>query len=211
MTAPLPLAGVRVVDLTRILSGPFCAMLLGDLGADVIKIEPPETGDPVRRQGAHVNDFSWYFAGFNRNKRSLTLDLRSDAGKKVLERLLQNADLLTENYRPGVLDKMGLTKERLAEINPNLIVVSVNGYGSTGPYTDRPAFDFITQAMSGFMSTNGSPETGPMRAGAPITDLVAGLFAALAAVSALRGREAGGPAQHVEASMMMSMLAMSAY
>ena len=211
MTAPLPLSGVRVVDLTRILSGPFCAMLLGDLGADVIKIEPPKTGDPVRRQGAHVNDFSWYFAGFNRNKRSLTLDLRSDAGKKVLERLLQNADLLTENYRPGVLDKIGLTKERLAEINPDLIVVSVNGYGSTGPYADRPAFDFITQAMSGFMSTNGAPETGPMRAGAPITDLVAGLFAALAAVSALRGREAGGPAQHVEASMMMSMLAMSAY
>lgn len=208
--AMLPLAGVRVVDLTRILSGPFCSMILGDLGADVIKIESHD-GDAVRKQGNIVNGMSWYFAGFNRNKRSLALDLRSDKGRAVLERLLQDADILTENYRPGVLDKMGLTNDRLAQINPNLIVVSINGYGSTGPYADRPAFDFITQAMSGYMSTNGTPDTGPMRTAPPITDLVCGLYAALAAVSALRGRDAGGPAQRVEASMMMSMLSMMAY
>ena len=206
----LPLSGVRVVDLTRILSGPFCSMLLGDLGADVVKIEAPG-GDPVRKQGEIVRGLSWYFAAFNRNKASVELDLRDPEGIVVLERLLATADILTENYRPGVLDRMGLTEARLRQINPDLIVVSVNGYGSTGPYADRPAFDFIAQAMSGYMSTNGTPETGPLRTAPPITDLVAGLYAALGAVAALRGRENGGPAQRVEASMMMSMLSLMAY
>lgn len=209
-TPKLPLEGIRVVDLTRILSGPFCSMILGDLGADVIKIESAD-GDAVRLQGDKVRGLSWYFASFNRNKRSLVLDLRSKKGQAVLARLLQDADILTENFRPGVLDKMGLTADRLAQINPKLIVVSVTGYGSTGPYADRPAFDFITQAMSGFMSTNGTPDTGPMRAAPPMTDLICGLYAALGAVSALRGRDAGGPAQRVETSMMMSMLSMMAY
>lgn len=207
----LPLSGVRVVDLTRILSGPFCAMLLGDLGADVIKVESPGRGDPVRGQG-HIRDgMSWYFAGFNRNKRSLALDLRKPEGLAVLERLLAESDILTENFRPGVLNEMGLTEERLGEINPDLIVVSVNGYGSTGPYADRPAFDFIAQAMSGYMSTNGTNETGALRTAPPLTDLIAGLYAALGAVAALRGREQGGPAQRVEASMMMSIISMMAY
>lgn len=207
----LPLSGVRVIDLTRILSGPFCSMMLADLGADVIKLEPPVTGDPVRGQGMIVDGLSWYFASFNRNKRSLAVDLRSPEGLQVLERLLRQADILTENFRPGVLDKMGLTAERLADINSDLIVVSVNGYGSTGPYADRPAFDFIAQAMSGYMATNGTPTTGPLRTAPPLTDLIAGLYAALAAVAALRSREAGGPAQRVEASMMMSMMSMLAY
>ncbi len=207
----LPLSGVRVVDLTRILSGPFCSMILGDLGADVLKIESPSGGDPVRGQGHIVDGLSWYFAGFNRNKRSVALDLRHPEGLAVLERLLARADILTENYRPGVLDEMGLTPERLEKINPRLIVVSVNGYGSTGPYADRPAFDFIAQAMSGYMATNGTPETGPMRTAPPLTDLIAGLYAALGAVAALHGRDAGGPAQRVEASMMMSILSMMAY
>ncbi|NKX44516.1 CaiB/BaiF CoA transferase family protein [Roseicyclus persicicus] len=207
----LPLSGVRVVDLTRILSGPFCAMILGDLGADVVKIESPKGGDPVRGQGHIVDGLSWYFAGFNRNKRSVALDLRRPEGLAVLERLLAGADILTENYRPGVLDEMGLTPARLAQINPRLIVVSVNGYGSTGPYANRPAFDFIAQAMSGYMATNGTPATGPLRTGPPLTDLIAGLYAALGAVSALRARDAGGPAQRVEASMMMSILSMMAY
>lgn len=207
----LPLSGVRVIDLTRILSGPFCSMILGDLGADVIKIESPKGGDPVREQGHKVEGFSWYFAGFNRNKRSLALDLRNPAGMAVLERLLADADILTENFRPGVLEKMGLGPDRLAEINPRLIVASVNGYGSTGPYADRPAFDFIAQAMSGYMATNGTSGTGPMRTAPPLTDLIAGLYAALGAVSALHARDRGGPAQRVEASMMMSVLSMMAY
>lgn len=206
----LPLSGVRVIDLTRILSGPFCSMLLADLGAAVVKIEAPG-GDHVRKQGHKVNGLSWYFAGFNRNKTSVVLDLRAPEGIAVLERLLADADILTENFRPGVLDGMGLTEDRLRQINPGLIVVSVNGYGSTGPYADRPAFDFIAQAMSGYMTTNGTPETGPLRTGPPITDLVAGLYAALGAVAALRGRENGGPGQRVEASMMMSILSLMAY
>lgn len=210
MTTDLPLSGVRVIDLTRILSGPFCSMLLGDLGAEVVKIEAPD-GDPVRKQGHIVRGLSWYFAAFNRNKKSVALNLRDPEGVAVLERLLAGADILTENFRPGVLERMGLTEERLREINPDLIVVSVNGYGSSGPYADRPAFDFIAQAMSGFMATNGTPETGPLRSAPPITDLVAGLYAALGAVAALRGRESGGSAQRVEASMMMSMMSMMAY
>jgi CoA:oxalate CoA-transferase len=205
-----PLSGVRVIDLTRILSGPFCSMLLADLGADVVKIEAPG-GDPVRTQGHSVNGLSWYFVGFNRNKKSVELDLRAPEGVAVLERLLADADILTENFRPGILDRMGLTEARLREINPGLIVVSVNGYGSTGPYADRPAFDFIAQAMSGYMATNGTPETGPLRTAPPITDLVAGLYAALGAVAALRARESGGPGQRVETSMMMSMMSMLAY
>ena len=217
MAASQPLAGVRVIDLTRILSGPFCTMLLGDMGADVVKIEPPGVGDHIRAQGAIHDGLSWYFAAFNRNKRSITLDLRSDAGRDVLARLLAGADMLVENFRPGVLAEMGFTQERLDAINARLIVVSVNGYGSDGPYRDRPAFDFITQAMSGFMATNGTPETGPLRAAPPLTDLIAGLYAALGAVAALRGRdveaqagrEAGG--QRVEASMMMGMVSMLAY
>lgn len=207
----LPLAGVRVVDLTRILSGPFCSMLLGDLGADVIKIESPNGGDPVRRQGEMVEGLSWYFAGFNRNKRSLALDTRSEAGLRVLERLLADADILTENFRPGVLGRMGLGSARLMEINPRLVVVSVNGYGGEGPYADRPAFDFIAQAMSGYMATNGTPETGPLRTAPPLTDLICGLYGALGAVSALFARDRGGAAQRVEASMMMSMMSMLAY
>ena len=206
----LPLSGVRVIDLTRILSGPFCSMLLGDLGADVLKVETPG-GDPVRTHGHIVNGMSWYFAGFNRNKKSVELDLRAPEGVAVLERLLADADILTENFRPGILDRMGLTEARLREINPDLIVVSINGYGSTGPYADRPAFDFIAQAMSGYMATNGTPETGPMRTAPPLTDLIAGLYAALGAVAALRGRENGGAAQWVEASMMMSIMSMMAY
>lgn len=206
----LPLSGIRVIDLTRILSGPFCSMLLADLGADVVKIEAPG-GDPVRKQGHVVDGLSWYFAGFNRNKKSVELDLRAPEGIAVLERLLAGADILTENFRPGVLDRMGLAEARLREINPALIVVSVNGYGGTGPYADRPAFDFIAQAMSGFMATNGTPETGPLRTAPPITDLVAGLYAALGAVAALRARENGAPGQRVEASMMMSMMSMLAY
>ena len=145
-----PLSGIRVIDLTRVLSGPFSTMLLADMGADVIKIESPQ-GDTVRGQGQLVNGLSWYFAGVNRNKRSVVLDLRKDEAKAVLAMLLERADVLVENFRPGVLAEMGFTADRLKEINPGLILASVTGYGSTGPYADRPSFDFIAQAMSGFM------------------------------------------------------------
>jgi CoA:oxalate CoA-transferase len=152
----VPLSGIRIVDLTRIIAGPFCTQLLADLGAEVIKIEPPGRGDPVRGQGAIKDGLSWYYAQFNRNKKSLTLDLYNEAGRAVLADLLRRADVLVENYRPGVLASMGFDAARLEALNPALIVGSVNGYGSTGPYVDRPAFDFIAQAMSGFMSVSGT-------------------------------------------------------
>ena len=214
MTTPVdmqpPLHGIRVVDLTRVLSGPFCSMLLGDMGAEVIKIESP-SGDPVRGQGHHKNGFSWYFAGFNRNKKSVVLDLYSDEGRADLARLIMTADVLVENFRPGVLAKMGFSQERLDELNPHLVVASVNGFGSKGPYTDRPAFDFIAQAMSGFMSVNGPEGEAPLRAAQPVTDLVAGLYTAFGVVSALHGRNRDGRGQAVETSMVNGVLSMMAY
>jgi crotonobetainyl-CoA:carnitine CoA-transferase CaiB-like acyl-CoA transferase len=208
----VPLSGIKVIDLTRILAGPFCTQLLADLGAEVIKVEPTGRGDPVRGQGAIRDGLSWYYAQFNRNKKSLTLDLYSDAGKAVLADLLRRADVLVENYRPGVLAKMGFDPARLEALNPALIVGSVNGYGSSGPYVDRPAFDFIAQAMSGFMSVTG-PESEPMRAGPPIADLIAGLYAAFGIAAALvaRGRVGSGHGQRVEASLTGGLISMLAY
>ena len=207
----MPLSGIRVVDLTRILAGPFCTQLLADLGAEVIKVEQPGRGDPVRGQGAIKDGLSWYFAQFNRNKKSITLDLYKDEGRRVLEDLLRRADVLVENFRPGVLDKMGLAEARRRELNPRLVVASINGYGSSGPYADRPAFDFIAQAMSGFMSVTGAKE--PMRAGPPISDLVAGLYAGFGVLAALlaqeRGTSSGG--QRVEAALTDGLISMLAY
>ena len=204
------LDGIRVVDLTRILAGPFCTLLLADMGADVIKVEPP-AGDPVRGQGAMVEGYSWYFAQFNRNKKSVVLDLYTDEGKADLTRLLETADVVVENYRPGVFAKMGFSAERLAEINPRLICASVNGYGSSGPYVDRPAFDFIAQAMSGFMAVNGDPDGPPRRAAPPISDLIAGLYCAFGVVSALQARHTTGRGQQVESSLTGGLISMMAY
>ena len=210
-SAVFPLSGIRIIDLTRILSGPFCTMILGDMGADVVKIESPEEGDPIRGIGAGHNDLSWYFASFNRNKRSMVLDLKSSGGRQTLGRLLQGADVLVENYRPGVLDAMGFDQASLDAINPRLVVASINGYGATGPYADRPAFDFVTQAMSGFMSVNGHADAGPVRCAPPITDLVAGLYAAFGVVNALRARDLTGAGQRVEAAMMTSMASLFSF
>ena len=187
---PGALAGVRVIDLTRVLAGPFCTQLLADMGADVIKIEGPD-GDLMRRTGTVREGLSWYFAQFNRNKRSVVLDLYGEPGRAALADLLRSADVLVENFRPGVLAKMGFGPDRIEEINPRLIVGSVNGYGSTGPYAERPSFDFIAQAMSGFMAATGAPDGEPMRSGPPIGDLVAGLYAAFGVVCALHARGSG--------------------
>ena len=207
----MPLSGIKVVDLTRVLAGPFCTMLLADMGAEVIKIEPPGRGDPVRGQGAGRDGLSWYFAQFNRNKRSVAMDLRNEAGKAALARLLAGADILVENYRPGVLATMGFDEERLKAINPRLVLCSVSGFGGSGPYVDRPAFDFVTQAMSGFMATTGTENGPPMRAGPPIADLIAGLYAALGAVAALQGRATTGRGQRVESSLVNGLISMLAF
>ncbi len=204
------LEGIRVVDLTRVLSGPFCTMLLGDLGADVIKVETP-AGDPTRAIGAGREGLSWYFAAFNRNKRSIVLDLASEPGRAVLASLIERADVLVENFRPGVLAAMGFPPERLEALNARLVVCSINGFGSIGPYADRPAFDFVAQAMSGFMATNGFEGGPPVRTAAPLTDLAAGLFGALAILAALRARERTGRGQRVETTMLGSILSLLGY
>jgi CoA:oxalate CoA-transferase len=206
----MALSGIRVIDLTRILAGPFCTLMLADMGADVIKVEPPK-GDPVREQGSIKNGLSWYFAQFNRNKKSVVLDLYSDEGKADLTLLLETADVLVENYRPGVLAKMGFSSGRLEEINPRLIHASVNGYGSTGPYVDRPSFDFIAQAMSGFMSVNGPEDGDPMRAAPPMSDMIAGLYSAFGVVTALQARHRTGKGQNVESSLTNGLISMMAY
>ena len=204
------LQGVRVVDLTRILSGPFCTLLLADMGAEVIKVEPPE-GDPLRAQGVIVEGLSWYFAAFNRNKRSVVLNLRSAAGKAALRRLIATADVVVDNFRPGVMADLGLEWPQLAALRPGIIHTSVTGFGERGPYADRPAFDFIAQAMSGFMSCNGTLETGPMRSGAPISDLVAGLYAALGTVAALYRRTQTGQGERVGVAMVDGLLSLGAF
>ena len=206
----MPLKSLRVIDLTRILADPFCTQLLADLGADVIKIEGPR-GDPVRQQGIMVDGLSWYFAQFNRNKKSVVLDLYGDSDKNTLSRLLETADVLVENFRPGVLSDMGFGPGELEILNPRLIHASVNGYGTTGPYADRPSFDFIAQAMSGFMSVNGPPDGEPQRAAPPISDLVAGLYCAFGILAALHERESSGVGQQVESSLTGGLISMLAY
>jgi crotonobetainyl-CoA:carnitine CoA-transferase CaiB-like acyl-CoA transferase len=191
----VPLSGIRVVDLTRILAGPFCTGMLADMGADVVKVETPGAGDPLRGQGAIKDGLSWYFAGFNRNKRSLSLNLRSEAGRAVLARLIAQSDVLVENFRPGVLAQMGFDTARLKALKPDLVYCNISGFGTTGPYRDRPSFDFIAQAMSGFMAVTGMPDGPPSRAGPPIADLVAGLHGALGICAALVKRSRTGPGE----------------
>ena len=210
MTQTLPLSGYRIVDLTRVLSGPFCTQLLGDLGADVIKIETPD-GDTVRGQGDGHNGFSWYFAGFNRNKRSIVLDLKSELGQRALTELIKTADVLVENFRPGVMDRLGFGVERLQELRPDLITCAVTGFGADGPYRNRPAFDFIAQAMSGFMSSTGRESDPPLRTGLPISDLVTGMYGALGITAALLRRDRGGGGEHVDVSLTNSMISLLAY
>ena len=206
----MPLKGLRVIDLTRILAGPFCTQLLADLGAEVIKIEGPR-GDPVRQQGVIVDGMSWYFAQFNRNKKSVVLNLYDDDDKNILSRLLETADVLVENFRPGILSDMGFGPQDLERLNPRLIHASVNGYGTTGPYADRPSFDFIAQAMSGFMSVNGPPDGEPQRAAPPLSDLVAGLYCAFGILAALQERGNSGIGQQVETSLTGGLISMLAY
>lgn len=205
------LEGVRVVDLSRVISGPFCSALLADLGAQVVKVESPGEGDPVRKQGVIVGTMSAYFANYNRNKRSVMLDLYAAEGKAVLSDLLARADVLVENFRPGVLGRMGFAKDRLKAINPSLIHCNINGFGADGPYADRPAFDFIVQAMSGFMTCNGRAEEPPMRSGVPIADLVSGLYAALGVVASLHGGGRNGERPDVSVSMLASLMSMLSF
>jgi crotonobetainyl-CoA:carnitine CoA-transferase CaiB-like acyl-CoA transferase len=204
----VPLSGIRVVDLTRILAGPFCTMLLADMGAEVVKVEAPGQGDPLRGQGLIRDGLSWYFAAFNRNKKSLTLNLRAEEGRAALGRLIEKSDVLVENYRPGVLAAMGFDNARLKALNPGLVTCSLSGFGDSGPYRDRPSFDFIAQAMSGFMSVTGEPDGPPLRAGPPIADLVAGLYGAIGIAASLVRARRTGAGDHVGASLNNGMISL---
>src|SRR5438128_6571873 len=211
---PGPLSGTRVVDLTRALAGPYCTLLLGDMGADVIKIELPGTGDETRQWGPpFVAGESSYFMSVNRNKRSVTLDLKSSAGLEVLRRLTRSADVLVENFRPGTMERLRLSYAQAAELNPSLIFCSVSGFGQSGPRARQPAYDAILQGMGGIQFLSGEPDGGPTRVGVPIADISAGMFAAYALVSALfwRERDPERRGQFVDASMLGGQVALLTY
>ncbi len=206
-----PLAGVVVLDLTRALAGPYCTLMLGDLGADVIKVEPPG-GDETRTWGPpFVNGESTYFLSVNRNKRSLTLNLKVPAALEVLRRLVRGADVLVENFRPGTLARLGLSPDEALALNPRLVYTAVTGFGQDGPRRDQPAYDQILQGMGGVMSLTGTPDSGPNKAGIPIGDLAAGMFAAYATAAALYERERSGQGQVVDTSMLGGQVALLSY
>jgi len=199
---------IRVIDLTMHLSGPYCCWLLSTLGAEVIKVERTDGGDPVRETGPFVVDQSTYFGSVNRNKRSIALDLKSPQGKLAFAELLKTADVLVENFRAGVLARLGFDETRIKELNPNLILASITGFGQAGEWARRPAFDIVVQGMSGMMSVTGQPGGRPTAVGASIADLSAGVFCALAVQSALLQRERTGEARRVDISMLDCQLAL---
>lgn len=203
----LPLEGLIVLDLTRVLVGPYATMILADLGADVIKIEMPGTGDDSRAYPPHVNGESAYFMSLNRNKRGMTLNLKNETGKQVFLDLVRKADILVENFRPGTMEKLGLAYETLHEINPRLVYASASGFGQTGPYSRRAAYDAIVQAMGGIMSVTG-PEGGePTRVGTSMGDITAGLFTVIGVLTAVIHRQNSGKGQMVDVAMLDSQVA----
>ena len=207
----LPLEGVRVLDVSQVMAGPYCCMLLADLGADVIKIEPPGSGDQTRgAMGFKMKGSdSMGFLNMNRNKRSITLNLKTEAGKKVFFELVKSADILVENYRPGVMKKLGIDYPSLQQINPGLVYASISGFGQTGPWADRPGFDLMAQAMSGVMSVTGYPDGPPVKAGVPVADIGCALFAIYGILSAYIGKTKTGEGQFIDASLFDSALAFS--
>ena len=199
----LPLEGITVLDLTQIMAGPVCTMLLADMGANVIKIEKPNGGDDTRRMGPpFTGGWASGFLALNRNKRSLVLNLREDTGQEVFRRLLQDADVVVENFRPGVMDRLGLGYASLSEIKPSLVYCCISGFGSTGPYRNRGGFDLVAQGMSGLMSITGFPDGPPAKVGVPITDISAGTQAAFGILSAYIHALKTGKGQMVDASLM---------
>jgi crotonobetainyl-CoA:carnitine CoA-transferase CaiB-like acyl-CoA transferase len=202
----LPLAGLRVLDLSRALAGPFCGMILADLGADVVKIEPAPSGEMVRTWGPFKDGISVYYLSIHRNKRSLAVDFRHPRGLDLIRRLADRADILVENFRPGAMRAMGLDYPTLAARNPRLIYASITGFGSGGPYEEWPGLDQIAQGMSGLMSLTGQPETGPTRVGIPIGDVVAGMWAAIGCQAAVIERQGTGKGQRVETSLLAGLI-----
>lgn len=204
------LQGVRVLDVTQVMAGPFCAMLLCDMGADVIKVESP-AGDSSRRMAGARGGDSASFNAVNRGKRGIVVDLKAPGGGAVLRRLAAGADVFIENYRPGVLGRLGLGHDALRELNPRLVYASISGYGQTGPDARKGGFDLVAQGVSGLMSVTGEPDRPPVKVGVPLTDLGAGLFAACGVLAALHARERTGEGQHVDTSLVDAGVALSVW
>lgn len=200
------LDGVRVLDLSRVLAGPYCTMLLADMGADVIKIEMPGRGDDSRANAPQVNGESAYFMNLNRNKRGITLNLKSDEGKRIFKEMVKTADIVVENYRPGVMKKLGLDYEELRKINPGIVYGVVSGFGQFGPYSQRAGYDIIGQAMSGLMSTTGWPDSPPTRTGTAIADVMAGASCAIGILAAYINKLKTGEGDMVDVALVDSMV-----
>ena len=202
-----PLKNLLVVDLTRVLVGPYCTMILSDLGARVIKIEAPETGDDSRKFGPFVKDQSAYFMSLNRGKESIALNLKNEEDKKIFEKILSRADILVENFKPGTLEKWGYGWKNVCKKYPKLIYASASGFGQTGPLKDLPAYDMVVQGMGGLMSVTGQPNSEPTRVGTSIGDITAGLFTAIGINAALYDREKTGKGMFIDVSMLDSQIA----
>ena len=206
MTSPIgPLSGLRVLDLTRVLAGPTCTQMLGDLGAEVIKIERPEAGDDTRGFAPPFvpnTKESAYFVGVNRNKKSVTLDIAKPEGQAIIHKLLEHCDILVENFKVGALAKYGLGYEQLAKTHPRLIYCSITGFGQTGPYAPRPGYDALIQAMGGVMSLTGEPNGSPQKVGVPVADLFAGLYGCIGILAAVNHRNSTGQGQQIDIGML---------
>ena len=207
-----PLEGIRVVDLTRILAGPYCTMMLGDMGAEIIKIENPDGGDDTRGWGPpFLNGVSTYFISINRNKKSLTLNLKDERGKELLRDLIRKSDVMVENFRPGALDKLGFSWEEIHRINPAMIFASLSGFGQTGPRKSEPGFDVVIQGEGGLMSITGEPDGPPNKFGASVADITAGMLAAQGILLSLYHREKTGVGQMVDVGMLDGQVALLTY
>ena len=202
-----PLKDLLVVDLTRVLVGPYCTMILSDLGARVIKIEAPEIGDDSRKFGPFVKDYSAYFMSLNRGKESIALNLKNENDKKIFEKILAKADILVENFKPGTLEKWGFGWKQVSKKYPKLIYASASGFGQTGPLKELPAYDMVVQGMGGLMSVTGQPNSEPTRVGTSIGDITAGLFTAIGINAALYDRQKTGKGMHIDVSMLDCQIA----
>ena len=206
------LEGIKVLDLTRALAGPFCTLMLGDYGADVIKIEIPGTGDDTRHWGPpFIGDESAYFLSINRNKKSMTLNFKEDEARKIFLKLAAESDVIVENFTPGVMERFGLSYDEVKKVNNKIVYCSISGFGQTGPYKSRPAMDQIMQGVSGLMSITGEPDGDPQKIGIAVTDIVSGMWAAYAVMAALYYREQQDTGQYIDVSMLDSQVAWLTY
>jgi crotonobetainyl-CoA:carnitine CoA-transferase CaiB-like acyl-CoA transferase len=206
-----PLSGIRVLDLSRVLTGPFCSLSLGDLGAEVLKVEEPGSGDQTRTVPPFVAGESHYYMAINRNKKSIVVDLKSDEGREIILGLAAKSDIVVENFRPGVMERLGLGYERLQEQKPDLIVCSISGFGQNGPMADMPSFDLVTQALSGIMSINGEADGPPTKLGVPMGDVGGGMWAAIAVLAALQHRTQTGKGLRVDLSLLDGLIGLLGY